>query len=427
MPHQLDNNGTCGTCQTVAKEVDVVECYNCRSKFHADECNKSRPFCTNRQFLDTHIRMQKSNTSNFQFICTHCLTRREHNEASSMTQQIAALVEGLANLTKEVQSLKQGRTGGDATGVVNIEYGSGNTPAPPPPQAPAQPSAWENTTRTNEMKKTMKKFTLCIKSNEGSQVDAEKIKNIVTANGIKVSKASVNKKNNDMYVDLPSEEQRQKLIPLLSEEVIPNNKIVNVKQKCPTISIRGVENFISEEELIARINDQNTEIKEKLENGSQFSVVYTKEQRQNDTDEDGETKEFQVVARVSDDIRSIIKANGDKIFLGFKSLRVVDRFYVKSCSKCHKFGHYHADCTSIACCGFCCSEEHDSQNCPIHQAKDHTNYKCINCKNLGKPSDGHSSHWHKCPAFLEVQKKMMKNIPYYSKNEMSNDRQERVH
>ena len=240
-----------------------------------------------------------------------------------MTEQIAALVEGLANLTKEVQSLKQGRTGGDATGVVNIEDGSGNTPAPPPPQAPAQPSAWENTSRTNEMKKTMKKFTLCIKSNEGSQVDAEKIKNIVTANGIKVSKASVNKKNNDMYVDLPSEEQRQKLIPLLSEKVIPNNKIVNVKQKCPTISIRGVENFISEEELLARINDQNTEIKEKLENGSQFSVVYTKEQRQHDTDEDGETKEFQVVARVSDDIRSIIKANGDKIFLGFKSLRVL--------------------------------------------------------------------------------------------------------
>ena len=55
------------------------------------------------------------------------------------------------------------------------------------------------------------KVTVCIKSNEGIAVDAEKVKDIITENGIQVSKASVNKNNGDLYLDLPSDESRNKL------------------------------------------------------------------------------------------------------------------------------------------------------------------------------------------------------------------------
>ena len=41
---------------------------------------------------------------------------------------------------------------------------------------------------------------------------------------------SVNEKNGEVYVDLPTPEQRDKLLPLLKEEaVVPGNTIVDVK------------------------------------------------------------------------------------------------------------------------------------------------------------------------------------------------------
>ena len=117
---------------------------------------------------------------------------------------------------------------------------------------------------------------------------------------------------------------------------------------------------------------------------------------------------------MSNDIRDCIKANGDKIFIGFTAHRVLDRFYVKSCANCHKIGHYHAECEAEPCCGYCLSEDHASEQCEVHQQKEHDKYKCVNCKESGKNFDGHSSHYHKCPTFLEAQKKTMMSVPYYA-------------
>ena len=124
----------------------------------------------------------------------------------------------------------------------------------------------------------------------------------------------------------------------------------------------------------------------------------------------------QIVARVSEDIRQVLQSAGDKIFIGFSAHRVFDRFYVKACAKCHRFGHYHADCQSAPSCGFCGEGSHESKNCPVHQSKEQSKYKCVNCEDKGKPHEGHSSHWHKCPSYIDEQKKMKINIPYYAKN-----------
>ena len=169
------------------------------------------------------------------------------------------------------------------------------------------------------------------------------------------------------------------------------------------------------------MKNQNPRIKKLMDSGSEFSVVFTKEHKvkgsrfYND-DESSDNIEHQVVARVSDDIRDAIQCSKDKIYLGFNSHHVVDRFYIKSCSSCHKFGHYHADCDAEQSCGYCCSTDHQSNECLIHKAKDFKLYKCINCKESGKNDAGHSSHWPKCPTYVELQNKMKKNIPYYSKN-----------
>ena len=97
---------------------------------------------------------------------------------------------------------------------------------------------------------------------------------------------------------------------------------------------------------------------------------------------------------------------------------------MKSCAKCHKFGHYyHAECTNNACCGYCMSEDHDSEQCPLRKEKETSKFKCVNCKDANKVHEGHSSHYNKCPTFLEVQKKTILNVPYYAKNRLRNRRQ----
>jgi hypothetical protein len=57
---------------------------------------------------------------------------------------------------------------------------------------------------------------------------------------------------------------------------------------------------------------------------------------------------------------------------------------------------------------------HRSTECTAVVEGDHVNYKCGNCKDAGKNEKGHSTHWHKCPSYLDQQKKSKNTIPYYS-------------
>ena len=107
--------------------------------------------------------------------------------------------------------------------------------------------------------------------------------------------------------------------------------------------------------------------------------------------------------------------NKDKIFVDLQAHRVVDRFYVKRCNNCQKFGHYERECEEEQRCGYCCGT-HLSKDCQEIQGDNHEQFKCINCKDEGKDPSKHSAMWHKCPTYLERQKKLKKTIPYYQKN-----------
>ena len=128
--------------------------------------------------------------------------------------------------------------------------------------------------------------------------------------------------------------------------------------------MRNVSGYEDEATFIEEVKAQNKLIKEKIEGGSEFSVVFTRKNRQQNEMENEEERHL-IVLRVGDDIRDALKTEGDRIFIGFSSYRVMDRVFIKSCAKCHKFGHYHAECTNDACCGYCLSEEHSSDHCPV--------------------------------------------------------------
>ena len=410
--HQINDNGICTTCNVTTNPQHILECFICLLKYHGD-CNGIAPFTT-KSFVSAFNKLKHNDC--FVFICPHCRTQRENTEASTLKQQMSEVLAAVATLSKEIAQMKE-RTGdtkvsdetsnpNDSNNNSTLESNDSSTSYKEPSQN--KQSVWNDVTR---MKKVKEGVTLCVKSDRGEPINMDKVKEIVANNGVQVMKTSINKKNGDLYIDLPSNEIRDKLVPLLDQADISGNRIINIKQKCPTISLRNVTDFVDEEDFITKVKAQNDVIRDKIESGSEFSVVFT---RENKVIEDEQS--VLIVLRVGNDIRDSLKSNNDRLFFGTNSYRVMDRFYVKSCAKCHKFGHYHAECTNTPCCGFCHDESHNSENCPIRKTKDHTQYKCVNCKDKNIPHDGHSSHYSKCPTLIEIQKKTMLNIPYYAKN-----------
>ena len=133
---------------------------------------------------------------------------------------------------------------------------------------------------------------------------------------------------------------------------------------------------------------------------------------------DGNYENFQVVARVSTNIRDAIRSDWNRLFIGATSAKVYDRFYVKRCYHCNEFGHYATGCTRVKSCGICSAEnDHESKDCPHRTETGTTHLSCINCKKAGGAGGtshrGHAASSPKCPAYKLAQKKLRGNTPYY--------------
>ena len=325
-PYEVTSSGSCSTCNTQAHESEILKCRECQTNFHVI-CGDDAPYCC-RTFLSN---FKKLRVSNFLFVCDSCVTRREHNQASDLKDQISELAATVGALAREFNSFKTEK-------VQEL-----------PEEAD---TVWKNKDRVQEMK-----TSLCIKGNNGVPVDLKKVQEIATANCIQVTKADV-KPNGDVFVDLPSQENRQKLIPLLDSDTFEQNEVVTLKHKLPTITILGVKDFTSKEDFRERLKKQNPQLEGKLDQESDFSIVYCRKPRDHE-----ENRGHQVVARVSEEVRKIIKNGNNRIYMDLLALKVVDRFYIIRCNKCQKFGHYEQDCSSRkGCCGFC-TQEHKSEDC----------------------------------------------------------------
>ena len=68
----------------------------------------------------------------------------------------------------------------------------------------------------------------------------EKIQEISSSNSVQVSKTNL-AENGNVYVDLPSKENLEKLTPLLNGNTFVQSEVVDIKSKLPTISILNLK------------------------------------------------------------------------------------------------------------------------------------------------------------------------------------------
>ena len=373
----------CVTCSVKGMDDTIIQCKSCCSFYHAickasvspDDgiCNKSL----------IKLFKQPSTKKNFTWECDFCITNKEIVESASLKQQVASLVNTVSNLATEVKSLKSAHCKPE------------NVPL-------CDKTVWGDRSKLDNIKST-----LLIKNHEGQSIDMSKVKTIAVSNNIQVSNTHVNDKG-DAYVNLPSVAHRDKISNLLQSDEFKENEIVPLKSKLPSISIVGVDEKYTKEELMDCIKMQNESIRALIENGQEFSIVFLKEPR-----DPSKNKFYQIVARVSGDIRSAIKSLGNKLYIGLISCNVHDRFFIKRCNKCQGYGHYNYSdqCTQGLVCGYCCSNSHKSNDCPL-QNSDHSKHSCVNCQIKGRNGKGHSTFWHNCPTYLEEQDRLKKSIGY---------------
>ena len=267
-PHQVNSSGVCSSCNQETDESEVIKCYDCQEFFHG-VCESQTPFGS-KTFLAS---FKKVKSDNIVMICDICKTKRENNEASCLKDQVselAATVNALVNkfevfncipeLAETVKSLSQDfetfKEKKEEETIVATQRA--NVPTLP----------WSNPTRVQKMKSS-----LCIKSN-GIPVNKGKLQEIATNNNIQVSKTV--EKDGDLYVNLPTEENREKLSALLNDEAFNGNEVVKLKSKLPTITILNVKEFVSKEDFVEKVKRQNPRIKEHIDKGSEFTIVFSK-------------------------------------------------------------------------------------------------------------------------------------------------------
>ena len=103
----------------------------------------------------------------------------------------------------------------------------------------------------------------------------------------------------------------------------------------------------------------------------------------------------QAVFKVSASLRSLLKTKHDKLLVGIRSVVVYERFFVKRCFGCQKYGHIHSHCPTpdTKVCATCAGN-HETKNCDKTMV-----IKCINCQRHGTGDTNHVASSSACPVF----------------------------
>ena len=121
----------------------------------------------------------------------------------------------------------------------------------------------------------------------------------------------------------------------------------------------------------------------------------------------GGTKHF--IIKCHPEVRKAIHENDDKVRLSWGSYRIRDRYHVKTCYHCQRYGHIAEKCKfkdDDIICGKC-SENHETKSCNSVRSQ-----KCINCVRQKRHETAHRVNDRCCKAFDAEISKMAANTDH---------------
>ena len=382
---KVGENSVCPACENTPVQDQCVECFMCQCVFHA--------YCEGRS-NDTNLGTKTmvktflagSTKSNFKFFCDSCLTQMEVNMVETENQKINGLEKKVNSIEYKLDEI---------TKLLK------KTEAVPKPAKPTVQSVWHDKEKLESIKAPPSKSLLIIKSSQDSnqnEVTRTNVEKAIMVNNIAVSQSYKNSVG-DLVVVCDTEDKRNELKDLVAsanQDIVMNTPV----EKRASITIVGLQQEYNKDEIIQMLVLQNGFIKGFTNSNDikkHIEIFAVRPLKNNPA-------RFQVFASVSTILREGFLHFGNKVTLGLTSCKVYDRYHVKRCNNCQKFGHYMKDCPTpdSSICGKCASYHHCTKDC------DDSEPRCINC--VGNNIDNHQHHTNsfKCPSLLHQQQLVMK-------------------
>jgi len=393
-------DGKCKVCDS-ANNQETVSCLQCERKFHmincaeneSDDCLSTSAF---NQILKAINKTGKYATrpGNFRFICDPCMTKVECEKTCTTNDKVQLLDIKVSKLTQDIGDIKK------------LLMEKPTVPDPDMNQlakfaASSNGNVWSNEAKVNEMKSL-----LVVNKNAG--INCVDLENQVSVTGIQVLDKYPDKSGNTVIL-CNSQKSRDELKQKIMQSGVAEKELSEPKPRYPTISIVGIQSNIDKDKFYSDLRAQNSDLDSLITNSdgvtTVFNVLTVKPLKNNNS-------VYQAFVSVSDNVREAIKSRGDRLFLGWGSLRVFDQLYVKRCNKCQGYGHYMRECQSKQFSCAVCANPHETEKCP-HKDKSKNDLaaflSCVNCKLVGADDITHAANSSVCPAYKLEQSKL-KNV-----------------
>ena len=204
-----------------------------------------------------------------------------------------------------------------------------------------QMSVWHNKEKLESIKAPPSQPVLVIKSGNDSnhnESTRDHVEKTIMENKIAVTQL-YKKKDGDIVVVCETEDIRIELKSLVAtkdERIVMNTPA----EKCASITIVGLQKEYEKEEIIDMLILQNGFINgfTKSNDIRKHIEIHAVQPLKNNPEQ------FQVFANVSTTLCEGFMYYHNKVTLGLTNCKIYDRFHVKRCNNCQKFGHYMKEC-----------------------------------------------------------------------------------
>ena len=383
---KVNEDSKCPTCTETPAQHECVQCTVCKSVFHAicTQIQGDNKLCTQSM---VKAFLAPSTKDNFRFFCDKCLTKFERSLVETQEERIENLQNKFLGMEEKLD------------GIMNLlKNGSPSLQE----TSNKQQNIWHDRERLENVKAPQPKAVLVVKKaddDDQSQENQKLVESAIRENDVNVVKSYKNRAG-DLTVELETEEIRDQLKDIVehrSDEIIINTP----REIRHSATIVGIQQEYSKEEVLDMLVKQNGFIRKFTANNviEQHIRVHVVKPLKND-----ESK-YQVFCDLSSVLREVLHHHKNKLTLGLISCKVYDRYNIKRCYNCQKFGHYAKDCPTNEkpVCGKC-SEEHNTRDC------DALISKCINCVRNNCDDQAHTVFNIQCPSLIKEQEQLKKKL-----------------